>query len=417
MSMTTTRSFIPYARQSIDARDIQEVGIALRDAIITRGDHVDAFEEALAEYAGAEYAVAFNSGSSALAAATYAAEISSADRMITPPNTFIATIGSGIQRGATPVFVDIDRSTGNLDLDQVECTLQQTPSLRGKTIIFPVHFAGIPVDMKRLDRMIRSPSTVVIEDAAHAIGSKYLDGQRVGCCAWSHMTVFSFHPAKTMTTGEGGAVLTNSAHLYDRLRSFRNNMIENDPTKLQADPSNHYSGYYEVLGISGNYNFTDFQAALGLSQLKRMEQFISKRQELIQAYRRLFKDFPQVKLLTPQEDSLIAFHLCVAQIDFAAFGVTKAQVMMDLKEQLIGTQVHYIPLYKHPFFKNSRGDLSEYFPQMESYFSEALSLPLYYDLRLEDVEYVVSTLKEILLQGRLLKERAKRKPIRRRSRH
>lgn len=392
----TSHRFLPYARQSIDAADIQEVSQALSSEIVTRGPRVEAFERAIAEYCGAHYAVAFNSGTTALIAACHAARLGPGDRVISTPNTFMGTVTAAMQHQAMPIFVDIDPTTGNFNLDQVESTLQQQRSSRGRTIIMPVHFGGIPVDMKRLDGMICSPDTVVIEDAAHALGSCYADGQKVGCCAWSQMTIFSFHPAKTITTGEGGMVLTNDPNLYDRLLLFRNNGIVRDRNRFEADKNVWYDGYYEAVEMAGNYNFTEFQAALGLSQFKKIDQFIEKRRQLIDTYHRLLNDFSGVNLLTLPRDIATAFHLCVVQVDFDAYHTNRATVMTQLKERGVGTQLHYIPVYHHPFFKNQNGAIDQYFPNMEAYYSKALSLPLYYDLQTADVEYVVATLKEVL---------------------
>jgi dTDP-4-amino-4,6-dideoxygalactose transaminase len=391
----TTHSFIPYARQSISAEDIQEVSKALGSAYITRGPYVEDFERAVAQYCGVKHAVAINSGTSALIAACHVADVGPNDRFLTTPNTFAGSVTAGMLRNATPIFVDIDPNTGNFDLDQVEANLKEYKSSRGRTIILPVHFGGIPVDMQKLDSIIRSPDTIVIEDAAHAIGSHYLDGQMVGCCAWSNMTIFSFHPAKTITSGEGGMILTNDDELERRLRRFRNNGIERDPAHWE-DPSIAYEGYYEVKEMTNNLNFTELQAALGLSQLKRIDQFIEKRRALMAKYRQMFEGVQHIKLFTSEYDHLTAFHLCVAQIDFTEYNTNRTYVMAELRERGIGTQMHYIPVYRHPFFKNKCGDISPYFPKMEKYFSQALTLPLFFDMSLSDVEYVVQTLKDIL---------------------
>ena len=388
----TTETFLPYARQSIDNADIQAVSEVLTAATITRGPKVEAFEQAIANYCGAKYAVAFNSGSSALFAACYAADLRANDRVITTPNTFVATIGAAMHFQAPPVFVDIDRSTGNLALDLVDFNLNH-PSTRGRTIVMPVHFSGIPIDMQQLDSLICNPDTIVIEDAAHALGSRFKDGQMVGSCAWSQMTVFSFHPAKTITTGEGGLVTTNDKGLCHKLRLYRNNGIERDPGYLEGEPA---PWYYEVKGITGNFNFTEMQAALGLSQLNRLDAFIVKRRQLVEEYRKLLKDVLHVRLFTSEFDQASAFHLFVVQIDFKAFNTDRVSIMEKLKERGIGTQVHYIPVYRHPFLSKAIRDITDYFPNMEAYYSEALTLPLYFDLTLEDVGRVVKTLREVL---------------------
>lgn len=385
--------YLPYAQQHISKDDKEAVQRALSQSYITRGPLVEAFEKGIANYCGAQYAVAFNSATSALMGAYHAADVGVSDRVITTPNSFVASIGPGIQRSATPVFVDIDRKTGNIDVEQVLLNVNRSQS-KGKTVVVPVHFSGIPVDIQAIDAGITDYRTVIIEDAAHAIGSCYRDGSKVGSCQWSQMTVFSFHPAKTMTTGEGGVVTTNDKKLYYRLQAFRDNGRERDPECMSKPPA---PGYYEIQFLSGNYNFTEMQAALGLSQLQRLELFIQRRKDLMQLYREKLSGFDHIRLFNVPHEQQIAYHLCVVQIDFSAYGTTREQMMKALHEMGIGTQVHYIPLYRHPFFTSVAGDISEYFPEMEGYYSQALSLPLYYHLRDEDVERVVSSLKQLLI--------------------
>lgn len=384
--------YLPYAQQNISQEDLDAVQHALSQSIITRGPLVETFENEMANYCGAQYAVAFNSGTAALMAAYYAADIGPNDRVITTPNSFVATIGPGIQRLATPVFVDIDRNTGNLNLEHVALNVNRSQS-KGKTAVVPVHFSGIPVDVETIDASITDYRTVIIEDAAHAIGSRYKDGSKVGSCLHSQMTAFSFHPAKTMTTTEGGLVTTNDQDLYHRLQLYRSNGIERDPFYLDEQPA---PGYYEVKFLSGNYNFTELQAALGLSQLKRLDAFVEKRKKLMDLYRSKLGSFEHVRLFSPSEDLSIAYHLCVAQINFDAYKTTRTAVMEELHLMGIGTQVHYIPLYRHPFFARATGDISAYFPEMENYYAQALTLPLYYDLNEENVERVVESLKKVL---------------------
>lgn len=388
-----TKQFLPYAHQHISSDDLEAVSHALRQTLITRGPLVESFENAVAHYCGANYAVAFNSASTALLAAYFAADIGTADRIVTTPNSFISSVGSGVQRGATPVFLDIDRATGNFDLEQLPHNIN-APSMRGKTAIVPVHFAGIPVDVQAIDDLITDPRTVIIEDAAHAIGSRYKDGSRVGCCAFSQMTVFSFHPAKTITTGEGGIVTTNDEALAHQLQIFRNNGIERDPRYLREDAG---PWHYEVISLTSNYNLTEMQAALGLSQLKKIDLFIEKRRALLDQYKKQLSDFEHVRLLAPSPDLFVAPHLCVVQIDFKAYKTDRSSIMFGLRDLGIGTQLHYIPLYRHPIFADRFGDVSEYFPQMEAYYAQALTLPLFFDMNEEDVDAVIKGLKEVLV--------------------
>lgn len=385
-------SYIPYARQNINDADLAEVTTALQGPAITRGAYVDNFEKAVADYCGARYAVAFNSGSTALLAAFHAAQVKTGDRLITTPNTFVSSVGSGVLQGATPVFVDIDRQTGNINLEHVGYSLEK-PSSRGKNIIVPVHFAGIAVNMQRLDGLIKSPDVMVIEDGCHALGSSYEDGQKVGSCAYSHMTIFSFHPAKTITTGEGGMVTTNDLSLYKRLRLYRNNGIERDLQYLTQAP---LLGHYAIEELSSNYNFTDFQAALGLSQFARLETFVQHRRELVSAYRKRLKGKPHIKLFTDEFDQKTAFHLFVVQIDFAACRTNRTDVMQKLHKFGIGSQLHYIPVYRLEYFQKQCGDISSFFPEMETYYQQALTLPLYYGMRVADIDHIVRTLCRVL---------------------
>lgn len=389
----TEKPFIPYAHQSIGEEEIDAVRKALLSDAITRGSEVEAFENEFSKYCGAQYAVAFNSGSSALAAAYFAAEASSQDRLITTPNTFVSTAGTAIQQGVRPNFIDIDTSTGNINIE-LAAEAVNLPQSRGKPILAPVHFSGIAVDMEKLDGLLKNPDVIVIEDAAHAIGSNYPNGgPKVGSCSWSHMTIFSLHPSKTITTGEGGVVTTNSEELCRRLKLFRNNGIERDPHHLIHEPA---SWYYEVQVLTNNYNFTEFQAALGRAQLRRIDSFIAKRSELMKAYREKLHGEAHIKLFTDAYDKDTAFHLCVVQINFEAYKTTRNKVMDKLKTNGIGTQVHYIPLYRHPVLVKKYGDLTASYPETEKYYAQALSLPLYYDLELEQVDVVIKALKSAL---------------------
>lgn len=393
--MSVEQVFLPYAKPCIESTDIQEVVKSLNSDIITRGPLVEAFESAMTYSCNVKYAVAFNTGTAALMGAYFAANLSSYDRLITTPNTFTATVGAAVQKGVNPIFLDIDRSSGNFNLSQLAFTLEK-PFSRGRTCIAPVHFAGIPLDMQKLDQQIRDPETIIIEDAAHALGSVYKTGEKVGSCAWSHMTVFSFHPVKTITTGEGGMVTTNDEAFYHRLKLFRNNGIEREKPYLEGDVA---PWFYEVQELTGNYNFTEFQAALGLSQLARLDQIVEKRRSLMKLYRELLKDIPHLRLFSADYDEQTCYHLCVIQLDFKTYKTDRTTIMNRLKERNIGTQVHYIPVYKHPYFKKMCGEISEYFPETEQYYAEALSLPLYYDLKEEDVRRVVSDLKKVLMNG------------------
>lgn len=375
--------FIPYGHQSINEEDIAAVTEALKGDLITRGPKVEAFEKQIASYCGAEYAVAFTSGTTALYASYFAIDCGPKDRVLTSPNTFIATTAYPSQKGATVVFVDIDRSSGNMDLEQVEANLHY-PSIQGRLIIAPVHFSGIAIDMQRLQTMIKASNVAIIEDAAHALGSSYPSGEKVGSCAYSDLTIFSFHPVKTLTTGEGGMVTTNDPELYQRLKLFRNSGIVRDFPDPFPDP-----WYYEVQELAGQYHMTEFQAALGLSQFKRLDAFIEKRRALVKRYRERLSGVSSIRLFDSSYDPLTAYHLMVVQMTSKK---SRTAIMDGLNKAGIGSQLHYIPLYRHPCYRRLMGDIEEYFPEMEAYYSSALSLPLYYDLTLEDVDRISETL-------------------------
>jgi dTDP-4-amino-4,6-dideoxygalactose transaminase len=386
------RHFLPYGGQDIDDHDIAAVTRALRGEIITRGPLVEKFEQEVASYCGARYAVAFNSGSSALAAAYHVIDLTEYDRVVIPPNTFVSTASAAAASKATPVLVDIDKTTGNICLEALDAELKK-PQSRGRVIIAPVHFAGIAIDMQRLEQLLR-PHMVVIEDAAHALGSCYPSGERVGSCRYSTMCIFSFHPLKNITTGEGGMVTTNDEALYERLRRFRDMGIERQQERFVGAERGPW--IYEVQELTNNSHLTAFQAALGSSQLQKLKGFIEKRKELIDCYKKLLGNEKRVQLLLPKHDATTAFHIAVFQIDFAAFQTTRTAVMNEMKARKIGSQVHYIPLYRHPYFIEKWGDLSAYFPECEAYYSKALTLPLYVRLQPTQVQYIMENLFEVL---------------------
>lgn len=385
-------SFIPYAKQSINSTDIDAVAAALRGEIITRGPLVEAFEAAIADYCGVKYAVAYNSGSSALMGAFRAANANPFDRIISSPNTFVATVGAAVQCGVKPFLVDIDVATGNMDLNKLEDVLYQQRT-RGRTIIAPVHFSGIPVDIEALSNMLREQESIIIEDACHALGSRYIDGSRVGSCPHSEMTVFSFHPAKSITTGEGGAVTTNDPKLYHQLKLHRNNGIERDPEHLESTP---YVGYGEIQALGGNFNFTEAQAALGISQLKRLDTFIAKRRTLVAAYRKRLSGIRGVEFFDSKWDENSAHNLFAIKVDFQALKRTRQDVMNSLLNKGIQTQVHYVPVYRQPAMKKSFTDAESLFPCMEEYYAKVLTLPLYPDLTLDEIAQVAVALRSVL---------------------
>jgi UDP-4-amino-4,6-dideoxy-L-N-acetyl-beta-L-altrosamine transaminase len=376
--------FLSYGRQCIEADDIQAVSEALSRPLITRGPAVQEFEQGIAEYVGAQHAVAFSSGSAALCGAYSALDVGERTRVLTSPVTFAATVTGAMAAGAQPVLVDVDPATGNMDLDELFVNLDE-PVGRGIRIVTPVHYAGVAMDMARVRDEIRGERTFVIEDAAHALGSEYPCGARVGCCTYSEMTVFSFHPVKNITSAEGGMVTTNDGQLADRLRRFRNSGIEPLP---DLGP-----WMYDIVEVSSNHHLTDIQAALGLSQLKKLPTFAQRRRELMGWYRELLEGGTVVDAVY---DSRTAYHLCAAQIDFEGRGISRVDVMNGLKERGIGTQVHYVPLYNLSIMQEANIDLREFFPGAEAFYSKELTLPLFVGMTKEDVQRVCTALSEVL---------------------
>jgi len=359
---------IPYTKPSIESGDIQAVLKTLTSPQITRGKHVQAFEDAVAQVCSANYAVAFSSGSAALSAATFAAKVRPKEMVTTTPNTFIATVAPSLQIGARLHFLDIDRTTGNLNINA---------PIKGH--FFPVHFGGIAIDMQKRTHQ----GGCIIEDGAHALGSKYPCGNKVGSCTYSDMTIFSFHPAKIITSGEGGIVTTNDAKVFARLKTFRNNGITRD-TKNFWD--------YDVTDATGNTHMTDIHAALALSQLERLSSFIIKRRKLVAYYRDKLKHIPHIRLFTDAFDTISAFHLFVIQIDFKACNTSRENVMHALKNQGITTALHYKPLYRLSLIEKKMPHLEKTFPEMEAYFQSALTLPLYVDLTEKMIDAIVEKL-------------------------
>lgn len=368
--------FFPYAQQWIDEADIAAVSAALQEPMITRGPKVEEWETAVAKECDALYAVAFSSATAALHGAYWAAHVGPFDRIITSPNTFIGTVAGALNFGTEVDLADIDPQTGNLDVERM---LTVRPPTKGKLVFVPVHFTGVPVNMRRLCQTIIDPHAVVIEDASQAFGAVYDNQKKVGCCEYSDMTVFSFHPAKTITTGEGGMVLTNHLNYFERLRLFRNNGLENGLVKH----------------ASGNYHITSFAAALGLSQLSRLNTNLRKRRSLIRLYRKLLAKTPHLSLPPEQHDDYSSHNLFVVHIDFAALGKSRDTVRQALLEQGVGTQVHHTPLYHHPVLKKLHASWETLYPGMENYYSSTLTLPLYPHLSEAHVKKIAASVVQV----------------------
>jgi len=371
--------FIPYGCQYIDEEDIAAVVEALRDPLITQGPRVEAFEETVAAYCGVRYAVAFNSGTSALHGAMFAAGVGPGDEVITSPLTFVASANAAVYMGARPVLVDISRDSYCLDIDKMEAAITE----RTRAIV-AVDYAGYPVDLVRIKEIAARYHLMVIEDAAHALGAKR-DGQMVGSQA--DMTMFSFHPVKHITTGEGGMIVCHDEALYQRLKLLRSHGITRDEALLEGHDG---PWYYEMQELGFNYRITDIQCALGLSQLNKLEGFISARNRLARRYDVALNDLAWLD--TPPlavKDGRHAYHLYPIVVQEP---VDRRELFNYLREASIGVQVHYIPVHLQPFYRRNFGYSPGDFPLAEAFYAGEISLPMFASLTDADQDYVIERL-------------------------
>ena len=384
--------FIPYGRQDISQADIDAVVEVLRSDWITQGPAIERFEKSVAEYCGAKYAVAVSSATAGLHIACLAAGLSPGDVLWTSPNTFVASANCGLYCGADVDFVDIDPHTYNLSVEMLEqkLTLAEQEGKLPKVVV-PVHLAGQSCQMDRISVLSRQYGFTVLEDASHAIGAKY-QGKPVGCCNYSDMVVFSFHPVKIITTGEGGMVLTNREDLYEKLIRLRTHGITRNPELIQGE--SHGLWYYQQLELGFNYRITDIQAALGISQMQRLDEFVSRRRRLAERYNNLLQDLPLV-LPWQHPDTESSWHLYVIRLKLDEIGKTHRQVFEELRTAKIGVNLHYIPVHTQPYYQKL-GFKWGGFPESEKYYQEAISLPMYYGLSDENQERVVLELNNYL---------------------
>ncbi len=379
--------YIGYGRQFIDQKDLDSVASVLTSGNLTQGPVVESFEKELCAYTGAGYCVAVSSGTAALHLAVAALEIEKGKEGITSPNTFVATSNSMIYNGLVPVFADIDPGSYNIDPGQIEKKITSRTAL-----LLPVHFAGRPCDMETIGEMAQRHKLRIIEDACHAIGSDFPDGRKAGSCAHSDMTVFSFHPVKNITTGEGGAITTNDKALYQKLIQLRSHGIR----KLSGDsPENPGPWFYEMKALGFNYRLTDIQAALGITQLEKIEQFKEKRARIVCQYNKAFSGLDWLFLPRRDVEKQICFHLYTVQIDFQKIGKTRKQVMEYLSKQGVGTQVHYIPVYLQPYYSQNYGYAPKDFPAAQAYYEKTLSLPLFPGMDDGDVKRVIQLVRNL----------------------
>ena len=383
---------IPYGRQDINQQDINAVVEVLKSDFLTQGPQVPAFEQAIIDACDAKYAVAVNSATSALHIACLALGLGNDDWLWTTPNTFVASANCALYCGAKVDFVDIDPRTYNLCAKQLEKKLIAAQKV-GKLpkIVIPVHFSGQSCDMQAIHELAKKYGFSIIEDASHAIGGKY-KGEPIGNSRYSDITVFSFHPVKIVTTAEGGAAVTNRADLAEKMLLLRSHGITRDEKLMTQDMDGPW--YYQQIALGFNYRMTELQAALGLSQMQRLEEFVIKRHELASRYDNLLHDLP-ITLPWQHPDSYSARHLYVIRLQLEQINITHLDVFNALRAAGIQANLHYIPVHMQPYYQKM-GFASGQFPEAEKYYKEAISIPLFSAMTEGQQDTVCSTLKTIL---------------------
>jgi len=385
---------IPYGKQTIGKDDIEAIAAAMTEEFLTTGPTAKKFEDALSTYAGAKYTVAVSSGTAALHLASLVL-LEENDKVLTTPNSFLATSNAILYAGAKPLYVDIEKN-GNIDLDLCEKAIREDPEIKA---IYAVHFSGNPLDQNKLKHLRETYDIVILEDCAHSIGAEFED-IKAGSCTYSDCSIFSFHPVKNMTTGEGGAVTTNSKQIYERLIRLRNHGMTReeglcrDKTMLYDEKGNLNTWYYEMTELGFNYRITDIQCALGLSQLSKLDSFNKRRREIAKKYD---KAFLNIDLVSPLYlfDGNSSYHLYVAKIDFAKTNLSKSEFFAAMNKKNIGLMVHYIPINKQPYYRQlGYGD--ECTPEMDKYYAECFSLPMFPSLTDDEQDYVIRSLFEVL---------------------
>jgi UDP-4-amino-4,6-dideoxy-N-acetyl-beta-L-altrosamine transaminase len=381
---------IPYGRQSISEEDIEAVVEVLRSDFLTQGPAVPAFEESVASLSGAKYGVATNSATSALHLACLALGVGPGDSVWTSPLTFVASSNAALYCGADVDFVDVDERTYNMCPVRLEEKLDRAAQA-GKLpkAIIPVHLAGQSCDMRAIHAAASRHGVRIIEDASHAIGGSYRS-KPVGCCEFSDIAVFSFHPVKIVTTGEGGMAMTSDPGLAEAMRLDRSHGITRDPAQLQHDDVGPW--YYEQQRLGFNYRMTDICAALGLSQMTRIEEFVARRREIAAAYDAAFADLP-VTSPWQHPDTASAWHLYVIRIDRQRASRSHREIFDSLREAGIGVNLHYIPVYRQPYYREL-GFGQGHCPNAEAYYAEAISLPMYFGLSDDEQRQVVTAVAE-----------------------
>jgi UDP-4-amino-4,6-dideoxy-N-acetyl-beta-L-altrosamine transaminase len=373
--------FIPYGGQSIDEEDIEEVVKVLKSDWITTGPKIEEFESSLCRYIGCRYAVVVNSGTSALDIALQTLNLPRGSEVITTPFTFVATSNAILYNNLTPVFVDIERETRNIDPEEIRKKITDRTK-----VILCVDYAGHPCDINEIKEIADKYNLYLIEDACHAVGSEY-KGKKVG--NFADMTVFSFHPVKHMTTGEGGAVVTNNEKFYEKLKMLRNHGIDKSALERFGPTA---SWAYDMKMLGRNYRITDFQCALGISQLRKLEEFIRKREWIAKMYNEAFEDVHEIETPIVKPYVKHAWHIYTVLLN----GINRDEFFSKMRERNIGVNVHYIPIYRFSYYQEHFNFNPKDFPVTKEVFSKIVTLPLYPKMEDEEVEYVINTVKETI---------------------
>ena len=381
---------IPYGRQDISEADIKAVVDVLKSDFLTQGPVVPAFENAVADYCDAQFAFAVNSATSALHIACLALGVGKGDLVWTSPITFVASANCALYCGADVDFVDIDAATYNMSIRVLEEKLIRAEKVgRLPKVIIPVHLAGQSCEMDKIHLLGQKYGFRIIEDASHAIGGKF-NGRAIGGCQYSDITVFSFHPVKIITTGEGGMCLTNDPDIAILLNRYRSHGIVRQASEMTHIPDGPW--YYQQIDLGYNYRMTDIQAALGLSQLKRLDEFVSARHDIADFYSELLsEDWLELPWQHPKAYS--GLHLFIIRVKKNKLGITHRQLFEKLRTAGVLVNLHYIPVYRHPFY-SKRGFVKSEFPQSEAYYSEAISIPMFASMTKNEAQFVVDAMKK-----------------------
>ena len=368
---------IPYSKQSISIIDAIRVARQVKFRSLTQGTQIKEFENSVARYVGSKYAVAVSSATAGLHLAHLAIGHPVGSNVATSPISFVASANTIIYAGHTPFFVDIDVDSGCMSVDKLIDLINQIDI----STVVPVHYAGLPCDMQRIHEICKEKNIYIIEDAAHALGANYDSGEKVGSCKYSDMTVFSFHPVKSITTGEGGMITTNNEELYDKLLKLRTHGIQRKESSFQNKMLGYTNGqpnlwYYEMDSLGYHYRLTEIQAILGYSQMKKIDMFMKKRRIVAKRYEKYLSDIKNIKKSQSKNCGVSANHLYTIKIDFTGIKISRNDLMNKLRKIGIATQVHYIPIPLHPYYKELGYDVDD-LPNAMNFYFQVLSIPIY----------------------------------------